>query len=274
MVTRFYGTLKQWQNLLAGLAVLLFLAVLFLSFLPSYDVGYNTLQAPSRSHWLGTNDIGQDVLTGILTALPNTVLVAVLASLMALFLAIVMAANAAIAKGWVAALILRLVDILHIIPSILVLLLFAAWIQPGFLGMILLIGLTSWHDDVRVLRALILRERTRENVAFARQMGAGWGYCLWRHILPSVWPAITGLFVQHIRQSTMKVAGLGFLGLTDPRLVTWGSMMQDALDYLHMSAALWLLLPPGLCLCLFLLLALALGRRLERYSLAEERDLS
>nr|WP_319515232.1 ABC transporter permease [uncultured Cohaesibacter sp.] len=266
-------SMTPWQKQ-SFLFLFLFALVSLVSILaPSYVTGLDSLQPPSKAHWLGTNDIGQDVLIGTLKATPNTVLIAFATSFLAITISIVLGATAAIARGLVSNLILRLVDIIQVIPSILILLLLAAVVHPSFWGTVLLLALTTWHDEVRVLRALFLRELTRENVLYARRMGASWLYCAMRHILPAVLPSILGLFVQQIRQAAMKVAGLGFLGLTDPQLITWGSLMQDALDYLQSPAWMWLLIPPGLCLSLFLLFVLFIGRSLEVYSMAEGKEL-
>lgn len=264
--------LAGWRGLLILFLLLNLAALLAVNILPPYTTSPNTLQAPGRGHWLGTNDIGQDVLVGLIVAMPNTVFVALAAAFLSMLISILMAAMATVGNDFLTGLVLRLVDILLVIPSILILILLAALLQPGMLGIIWLLALTTWRDDVRVLRSVFLRELTRENVHYARHMGAGWPACLAQHILPAVWPVLMGLYVQNVRQATMKAAGLAFLGLTDPRLISWGSMMQDAMEYLYSEAWLWLLLPPALCLSLFLYFVLFIGQSLERYSMAAPED--
>jgi peptide/nickel transport system permease protein len=232
--------------------------------LPSYTTSRAVLVPPDAQHWLGTNEIGQDVATGLLVATPTTVLIAVLVASLSLVLSLVYAVLATITPPWLQSGAMRGVDVMQIMPSILIILLVAAWIQPGLVGVILLLALTSWPDDVRVLRSVMLREMRRENVAFARSLGASWPRCVLVHIVPSMRPVLLGVLLQQIREAALRTAGLGFLGLTDPRLVTWGSMMQDALDHLHSPAWSWLLLPPAACLSLFLVLVIMGGRRLDR----------
>lgn len=245
-------------------AAVLALCLMLPGVLPPYVTTRDVLQPPGPEHWLGTNDIGQDVLTGLLRAAPNTVLIALLAAAAALALSIPFASLTVTGPRWLQRTLMRVVDVLQIVPSVLVILLIAAWVQPGLGGIALLLALTIWPDDVRVLRTAFRREIARENVAVARQLGGSWTYCIGRHVLPAMGPVLLGLFLQHVRQAALKTAGLGFLGLTDPRLVTWGSMMQDALDHLHTSAWIWLLLPPAACLTLFLHGVLRAGGRLER----------
>lgn len=257
--------LAQGRGTLAALVALVAGSWLAGHLLPPYATSRDSLLPPGPGHWLGTNDIGQDVLTGLIVATPPTVGIALATAALSMALSTL----AALPTGRLAsAAVLRLVDILLVIPSILILLLLAALIQPGLLGIVLLLALTTWHDDVRVLRSLLLRETTRENVQHARAMGAGRAWCLHQHILPALAPALMGLYVQNVRQAAMRTAGLAFLGLTDPRLTTWGSMMQDALNYLYSDAWTWLLLPPVLCLSGFLWLVLRAGRALERRAMA------
>ena len=197
--------------------------------LPAYLTGPDVLAPPSAAHWLGTNDIGQDVFTGLVRAAPVTMGLALVTGALALTLAFVAGSLAAVFPKSAGVVVLRLTDMLEVIPSILILLLVAAWHRPGFLGLVLVLGLTSWHDDVLAVRAILLRETWRENVLIARAMGAGWPYLLRRHVLPAIEPSLAGLFLQNVGQAAMRLAGLAFLGLTDPRLLTWGGMMQDAL---------------------------------------------
>ena len=233
-----------------------------------YSTSRDVLHPPGPAHWLGTNDIGQDVLAGLVVGLPGSVFIPLVVALICLLLAGAFAALAALRGGFIEAAVLRGVEILQVLPSMFLLLLLATWIRPSFAGVVALLALTSWHDDVRVLRAIILRETTRESLCYARVNGASWPYCLVRHVLPSVWPAVMAIYVQNVRGGVMKVAGLGFLGLIDPRLVTWGAMMQDALPYLYGPAWLWLLLPAAAILSLFLGGLILVGQRLEERALA------
>lgn len=247
-----------------AVATLAMLALLPLLPVPSFRTSPDTLQPPGPSHWLGTNALGQDVFAGLIRATPNTIFIAVTAAAATQLVALCLALLAATGGRIWNAIVLRLVDILQAVPQILVLLLLATWFRPDTGGLVALLAFTGWHDDVRVLRALLLREARRENVRYARVLGAGWPYCTIRHIVPALWPSLSGLYLQNLRHAVLRTAGLGLLGLSDPRLLTWGSLLKDALPHLYSDAWLWLLLPPAFCLCGFLLLCLAILRRLDR----------
>lgn len=215
--------------------------------------GPRVLAPPDLAHPLGTTDIGQSVLAVLAVATPVSVAIAIAAAGLTLALAVLAGLAAACGPRVVQLLVLRVVDILQILPSILVLLLLSAWLEPGPLTVVLLLGLTNWHDDVRVLRSLFLRELTRESLQQARLLGYGWRHLLRRHLLPPIAAELRALFLEGVRQAALKTAGLGFLGLLDPRLPTWGGMMQDALGHLTAPAWAWLMLPPTVALSLFLL---------------------
>ncbi|MCG7625858.1 ABC transporter permease [Epibacterium sp. Ofav1-8] len=250
---------------LSTLVLLLLIATLG-NLIPPYLTSTETLQPPSQRHWLGTNDIGQSVMTGLLRAAPVTIGLALATAALALLIGITMAGLAVMFPKVGRVIVLHLTDMAEIVPSILLLLLLSAWHQPGVIEIIPLMALLTWHDDVRILRSVLLREMGRENITLTRHMGARWPYLLLHHILPAILPTLTGLYLQNVVQATMRVAGLAFLGLTAADLLTWGSMLQDAMGYLHTPAWTWLLLPPAFCLTGFLLLLMALDQQQARRS--------
>ncbi|APG48991.1 ABC transporter permease subunit [Phaeobacter porticola] len=212
----------------------------------------DVLVAPGMEHWLGTNEIGQDVLVGLILATPTTLALATVTAILAGALALSAASLVVLGGPLVAGVVLRTVDVLQVVPSMLLLLFVAALVNPGLIALVLLLTVTGWSDDVRIVVAVLRREVRRENILYARAMGAGWIYC-WRwHLLAALRPLVGVVIVQNLRQAALKSAGLGFLGLTDPRLLTWGSMMQSAMDQLYTGAWIWLLLPPAFLLSLFL----------------------
>lgn len=231
--------------------------------IPAYSISEDILNKPNWSHPLGTNDLGQDVLVGLLHAAPVTIGIGLITATLALGICAIIACSCCVVNNPTRRVLLSMVDLLQIIPNILIMLLVSALQRPDTIGIILLIALTTWHDDVRVLQTSISRQMTRENVQVARLMGGSWTYCIWRHILPAIKPTLAGLYVQNVMQAAMRAAGLSFLGLTDPRLITWGRMMQDSVDHLHSPAGWRLLCLPLLAFVTFLMTLMAIGRRVE-----------
>ncbi|AUR13672.1 ABC transporter, integral inner membrane component (plasmid) [Phaeobacter inhibens] len=255
--------LASRRNLLFAAVILLCLAIWLAGAggWLEYHSSRAVLAPPGLGHWLGTNEIGQDVLIGLILATPTTLTLAMATAVLTVSLAVGAASLVVFGGPFLSALMLRCVDVLQVVPTMLLLLLVAALVSPGFMALFLLLVLTGWSDDVRVAAAVLRREALRENVQYARVMGAGWFYC-WRwHLFAALRPLLGALMVQNIRQAALKSAGLGFLGLTDPRLLTWGSMMQSAMDQLYTGAWMWLLLPPAALLSLLLHTTLKLGDR-------------
>lgn len=247
--------------------VAVFLALWALTtLLPPYLTSPDILQPPSPAHWLGTNDIGQDVFHGVIYASVTTIGIALSTALLSLALAFALGSLAAIFPGLIGAAVLRLTDMFEIIPSVLILLLVSAWYQPGMLALIVLLGLTTWQDDVRAIRAVMLRETRRENVTIARAMGARWPYLLRAHIIPAIQPVLAGVFLQNVAHASARAAALSFLGLVDPRLISWGSMISDAMPYMRGPAWAWLLMPPTTALFLFLFSVLWMGRGFDAHA--------
>lgn len=265
--------LTRWQPRTVLIPIVLAAAVFLAERLPTVASSRDVLQPPGPAHWLGTNDIGQDVLASLLSALPGTVAIPFLAALAAMLFAGLFAA-AALGGGVARMMVLRCVDTLQALPSLFFLLLLATWIRPGPVGIVLILCLTTWHSDVRVLCAVALRETSRDSVAHARRMGAGWRYCFARHVLPAAWPSVLGLYVQNLRGAVMRLAGLGFLGLTDPRFVTWGGMLHEGMAHLYGPEWWWLVLPPALALSGLIGGLVLWGQRAERRAMAREDALA
>ncbi|MFV1494731.1 ABC transporter permease subunit [Phaeobacter sp. JH20_02] len=265
--------LRQWWLPASVMVVCLGIWFAGQAGLLDYRSSRDVLIAPGSAHWLGTNELGQDVLTGLILATPTTLVLAVATAMATSTVAIGAASLVVFSGQFLSGMVLRIVDAVQVVPTMLVLLLFAALLNPGFLSLFLILVITGWSDDVRVAAAVLRRERQRENIQYARAMGAGWLYC-WRwHLFAALRPLCGVLMVQNIRQAALKSSGLAFLGLTDPRLLTWGSMMQSAMDQLYSGAWVWLLLPPAALLSLLLHVTLTMGDRSLRSAAVPEFSL-
>lgn len=234
------------------LAVLTLLGILA-AVLPAPDMSAQVLRPPGGGHALGTDELGQDVLLRLIGALPDTLLLALAVGVLPVLFAVILAAAFMSAAGGCRQALLRVVDVAMLLPSALVLTVLAAFVSPGLWGSILLLSALAWLDDYRVLATSLDKENLRENVRIARMYGASRGYLLRAHLLPPLWPVLLALVVQNARRGVMLSAGLVFLGLADPRMPSWGSLMREAQKYMHMDAFWWLLPPPLAALTLLLL---------------------
>ncbi|NWO04433.1 MAG: ABC transporter permease [Alteromonadaceae bacterium] len=212
------------------------------------------LQPPSAEHWLGTDDLGRDWLQRLVQAFPATLLIAFLCGLLPLCMGLLLASVSTIGGVWLDRALLKMTDIFLIIPSLLPLMILSAILEPGLPAVVVLISAVSWPDDFRVLRAAIRRQQLGDAIFSARSFGAGRGYLLRHHVWPALVPLMEVLFIQNARRAVMLSAGLAFLGLTDPRMSNWGTMLFEAQEHMHLDAFWWMLPGPLFAMTVLILL--------------------
>jgi peptide/nickel transport system permease protein len=242
-----------------GLSILGFMLVLavFAPLLTPYDPFENTdsqaFSPPSKDHLLGTNDARQDIWTRLLYGARTSILVGCGVALLSGSLSLLVGGTCAIFGGNYDRFWMRVVDAMIAIPSIIIIILVAAYLQPNVLLMIILISVLTWPGGARVLRAQTLSLKERQHVSAARTFGAGWFHILYRHILPDLGPVLIAIMIQDARRAVFMEAGLSFLGITDPSVISWGKMMQYARVFTYLEVWKWWLLPTGFALSLTLI---------------------
>jgi peptide/nickel transport system permease protein len=131
-------------------------------------------------------------------------------------------------------------------------------------GLIVLLALFGWQGGARIIRSQTLSLKERGHVTAARGFGGGWGYVLRRHLLPDLGSLLVVDFVYCVRRAVFLQAGLAFLGLGDPNIVSWGTVISDAFDWVtYENTWLWWLLPVGLALSLTIVSITLIGQALE-----------
>lgn len=228
------------------------------------SVSTDILLPPSSMHWLGTTSLGEDMVRLLLVGLLPTVCVSLAAGLLTTSMGIG-AGYLTVSIGHKGrAAVLMGTDILLAVPEIAVLLLLATFLRPGPIALIAILAATSWTGEVRIFGNAIRSEMVRDSIHAARMFGGGRWYIFSRHILPAIGPLCAARTVAATRRAALKHAGLAFLGFVNPLPPTWGGIIQSAYDYLHMDAWAWLVLPPVICLSLYLLLVFTVGETLSR----------
>ena len=212
-----------------------------------------TLQPPawlaggSGAHPLGTDHLGRDVLTRIVWGARVSAIVGLAVVAIGGTMGIGLGLLAGYRRGWVDALIARVTDVQLAFPLVLLAVAIVAVVGPGLGTVIAAIGLTSWVQYVRVIRAETLSLREREFVAAATASGATQGRIVLRHLLPNVASAAIVLATFEIARAVVLESSLSFLGLgVPPTTPSWGGMLADGRQYL--DTAWWTALFPGLAL--------------------------
>lgn len=130
-------------------------------------------------------------------------------------------------------------------------------------GIIIIISLLSWQGGARTLRAQALSLKERTHITAARGFGAGKWYLIRRHIIPDMAPLLVAEFVFCMRRAVFIEAGLAFLGIGDPSVVSWGSMINDARDWVFLDVWKWWLIPAGVALSITIVAITLIGFSLE-----------
>ncbi|MFP5375614.1 MAG: ABC transporter permease [Acidimicrobiia bacterium] len=214
------------------------------------------LEAPSADHVLGTNAVGQDVFSQLVSGARVSLFVAAVAGGGAVVLGALVGMIAGWLGGVVDAVLMRLVDVVLIVPKVPLLILVGSLAGPALGSIALIIALTSWPPGARVVRSQVLSLRRRAHVKAATGFGAGTGHVLRHHVLPEIGLILAAGLVGAAGRAVMLESGLAFLGLGDPSRASWGTMMRDALDFgvlFQTDAWQWWLLPPLAAVSLFLL---------------------
>jgi len=230
--------------IIAGLAIF---APLISGYSP-HDYTGKIFSPPDIDHPLGTDSVGQDIWARLLFGARTSLLVALSVALISSSLSVIVGASAALAGGLYESFCMRIIDAMISLPTIIVMILVASYLRPSLPLLILLISLFSWPGGARIIRSQVLSLKQRMHINAARTFGAGKGHIIFTHIIPDLSPIICALMMQDARRAVFMEAGLAFLGISDPTVISWGKMMNQALAFTYLDVWQWWLVPIGLAL--------------------------
>ena len=205
------------------------------------------LDAPSKAHPLGTDQLGRDVLSRMLYGARVSLAVGFVSVGIATLIGIALGAAAGYHGGTVDALVMRLVDLMLVFPRFFLLLAVLAFLKPSIWTIMAVIGLTGWMSVARLVRAEFLSLKEREFVLWSQSIGASSFRTIWRHILPnSIGPVLVAMTLG-IPAAILTESGLSFLGLgVQPPHATWGNILNEGKDAIEIGW--WLSAYPGLAI--------------------------
>jgi ABC-type dipeptide/oligopeptide/nickel transport system permease subunit len=209
----------------------------------------NSLQAPSGTHWFGTDLQGRDVWARLVYGARVSLTVGLISQTIALTLGVVLGLVAGYYGRWVDESVMRLADVTLAFPTLLLLIALVAALQPSLTVVFIVIGLVGWAGMARLVRGQVLVVRELEFVQAERALGAADVRILAYHILPSVVAPVVIAATLGVAGAIMAESSLSFLGLgVQPPKPSWGSMIADGRDLYQLRRAPWTSVFPGLAI--------------------------
>lgn len=245
------------KNRIAAVSLFVLLFLVFLSVFADWIAPYSyfeqnlrdLLQGPSREHWLGTDQYGRDILSRLIYGTRISLSVGVVAVGLALLLGGILGAIAGYYGKRVDNLIMRCMDIMLSIPSVLLALAIVATFGTSLLNLMIATGVSTIPGYARLIRAEILSNKDQEYVEAARAVGAGDFEIITKHILPNCMAPILVQATFGVATAILTVAGLSFVGLgLQPPIPEWGSMLSEARSYIRDYA--YMMVSPALAIAL------------------------
>lgn len=258
------------KSITASLIILLVAAVLISGvWVSRHDNGsynYEPLLPPSGEHWLGTDDMGRDLLCLLLSGVQVTVGIALAAAALSVFTGILLGVLSAYYGNWVDVLILEVTGLFIIVPEIVLLTCVAAFAKPHVVNTVLAIAFLSWSKVARIIRPKAITALSKEKIQYTRLLKGGLTDIISK-LRYELQPVAATLFVLQCSRAAVFEATLSFLGIGDPLVRSLGGTIRAALNYhgiFQDGVYLWYLLPPVMCLCLFVLLLSLLAFKEEQ----------
>ena len=225
----------------------------------------NQLRAPDAAHWLGTDEIGRDVLARIIYGAINSLSGAVVAVAVGLVGGTALGLVAGAIGGKLDIVIMRLVDVLLSVPGLLLQLSIIIILGFGTVNVAIAVGATTIASFARLMRAEVIRVRQADYVEAAYGSGGRFLAVLWRHVLPNSLGTVVAFAALQFGSAILAIATLGFLGYgAPPPTAEWGLLIAEGRKYL--TTAWWLTTFPGLAVILVVLAANRISHSLRRPS--------
>jgi peptide/nickel transport system permease protein len=258
------------------LLLVFIIIAIFADVFSPYEPGqrFEPYTPPGADHLLGTNDLGNDILSELIQGTRISLLVGFVTAIISTFWGVLVGMLAGYYKGIVDEGLMGLTDIFLMIPRIPLLIVLAAFIQPGPWTIALLLGLLWWPSTARVIRSNTLQVRETAFIKSAECIGFSRLRIMFYEILPNMLQVVLAKFLISFASAMIAEASISFLGLGDPLLKSWGMMLNTAFNEGGLINAMWWwYIPPGLCITLVVIAVMFTGLSLEQYSTKPKKEI-
>lgn len=220
--------------------------------------------APSAEHWLGTDDVGRDVLARLICGGRISLLVGFASAAINLAVGVPLGLLAGYRRGAWEFWIMRLADVFQSFPSIVLILCLVTLVGASVLNLVLVIGLLGWPGIARLVYGNVLSVREKEYILAVQALGARTGTILTRNVLPNVVAPVWAALGQRVGRAILSESSLSFLGvgIRAPQ-ASWGNLMQSATSLAVLTGRPWAWLPPGILIILTVVCLQSLGNALR-----------
>lgn len=265
----FLDVLRERKAAVLGLGIIAFFVLL--SIVAPYITPYSAIHQtcavyapPSAQHWLGCDDGGIDMLSELMVGGRISMEVGFAATLVAM----VIGGGIGIASGYFGGAtdvaLMRVTDYLLVIPDLVFMIVIADVWGPSLFHVIMVIGILEWTSTARIIRAQVKSVRERVYVKRTRAIGASNARVIWRHVLPQVGPLLIANTVLTVAICIYLETALAFLGLEDPTVTSWGTILEHAfLRTAISSGAWWAIVPDGFAIAAVIVGCFLFGQAIE-----------
>lgn len=247
-----------WGLVMLGIIIVMVVAApLLTQYAPNYLSDELLVPPMSEGHFLGTTHMGEDVWSKILYGGRVSLAIGIVAAALSGIIGIILGGIAGYLGGVADKVIMEITNIFLMIPSFFLILIVAALFGSSMFHVMLIIALTSWPSNARMMRAQVMSIKERTFVKSAMVMGEGHLRILFHYIIPTgIYPIIANT-TMNVAQAIITEAGLSFLGLGDPNVSSWGQMIMDGKPYL--VNGWWITLFAGLAVMLVVIVFYMIG---------------
>ncbi len=248
---------RKWLNVLAVAIIVVFLfASLFGRVLAPYNPNapaiFDQLQAPSRTHLLGTDDLGRDILSRVMTGARVSLGVAAIVLSIAVTLGCLVGGISGFVGGIYDDVLMRVTDLFLAFPFLVLAIAISASLGPSLRNTVIALSVVYWPWYARLVRGQVLMVKNREFVEAARSAGASSRRILIRHVFPNALSPVVVQLTLDIGYAILATSSLSFIGLgAQPPTPEWGSMINSARS--HFQDAWWFITFPGIALAITVL---------------------
>jgi peptide/nickel transport system permease protein len=249
---------RRHKLAIAGLVflILLGLVAIFGRWIMPYDpIDVNTSlangvpQPPSAEHWVGTDNLGRDLLSRLISGAQISLSVGFVAVGLSVTIGIIIGSISGFAGGWVDMLLTRTADIFLSVPSFFLMMTVNVYLTPSIYNVMVIIGMFSWMSVSRLVRGEFLRLKEMDFTTAARAIGVPPLRMMWKHLLPNAIAPVIVAATIGIPYAILLESGLSFLGLgVPPPAASWGNLLFDARRWLN--TCWWFWAPPGVLISL------------------------